>query len=39
MLELYYLQEADSICSNRVLMTLLEKGIEDWIPHKLVLLN
>ena len=39
MLELYYLQEADSICSNRVLMTLAEKGIHDWIPQKLILLN
>ena len=39
MLELYYLEEADSICSNRALMTLAEKGIEDWIPQKLVLLN
>ena len=39
MLELYYLEEADSICSNRVLMTLTEKKIADWIPKKLVLLN
>lgn len=39
MLELYYLKEADSICSNRVLMTLAEKGIDDWIPRNLVLLN
>ena len=39
MLKLYYLEEADSICSNRVLMTLAEKGIDDWIPQKLVLLN
>lgn len=39
MLELYYLEEADSICSNRVLMTLAEKNISDWVPHKLVLLN
>ena len=39
MLKLYYLEEADSICSNRVLMTLAEKGIEDWIPQKLALLN
>ena len=39
MLELYYLEEADSICSNRALMTLAEKGIEDWIPQKLVLLK
>lgn len=34
MLELYYLEEADSICSNRVLMTLNEKKITDWIPKK-----
>ena len=39
MLELYYLEEADSICSNRVLMTLNEKKITDWTPKKLVLLN
>ena len=39
MLELYYLREADSICSNRVLMTLAEKGIHDWVPHHLVLMN
>ena len=39
MLKLYYLEEADSICSNRVLMTLAEKGIDDWIPQNLVLLN
>ncbi len=39
MLELYYLEEADSICSNRALMTLAEKGIDDWIPKNLVLLN
>ena len=39
MLKLYYLEEADSICSNRVLMTLAEKGIDDWISQKLVLLN
>ena len=39
MLELYYLEEADSICSNRVVMTLAEKGIDDWIRRKLVLLN
>ena len=37
--ELYYLEEADSICSNRVVVTLKEKGIEDWIPHKMVLMN
>ncbi len=39
MLELYYLEEADSICSNRVLMTLDEKGIKDWTPPKIVLMN
>jgi glutathione S-transferase len=39
MLELYYLREADSICSNRVLMTLAEKGIHDWEPKELILLN
>jgi glutathione S-transferase len=39
MLELYYLEEADSICSNRAVMTLSEKGIDDWVPHKMVLMN
>ena len=39
MLELYYLEEADSICSNRAVMTLAEKGITDWVPHKIVLMN
>ncbi len=39
MLELYYLEEADSICSNRVLMTLAEKGIDDFVRHKIVLMN
>ena len=39
MLELYYLEEADSICSNRVRMTLSEKEIYDWTPQKLVLMN
>ncbi|MEC7491151.1 MAG: glutathione S-transferase family protein [Pseudomonadota bacterium] len=39
MLELYYLEEADSICSNRALMTLAEKGINEWIPRPLVLLD
>ncbi len=38
-LELYYLEETDSICSNRVIVTLLEKGITDWVPHKMVLMN
>ncbi len=38
-LELYYLEEADSICSNRVIMTLVEKEIEDWTPRKIVLMN
>ena len=39
MLELYYLEEADSICSNRAVMTLFEKGIKDWVPHNIVLMN
>jgi glutathione S-transferase len=38
-LELYYLEEADSICSNRVIMTLVEKGIDDWVPHRMSLVN
>ncbi|MCY4396940.1 MAG: glutathione S-transferase N-terminal domain-containing protein, partial [Rhodospirillaceae bacterium] len=38
-LELYYLEETDSICSNRVIVTLAEKGITDWIPHKMILMN
>ena len=38
-LELYYLEEADSICSNRPRMTLVEKDILDWVPHKLSLMN
>ncbi len=33
MLELYYYQ--NSVCSQRVLMTLLEKGIDDWTAHPL----
>lgn len=37
--ELYYLEETDSVCSNRVIITLTEKGIDDWIPHKMVLMN
>jgi len=39
MLELYFLEEADSICSNRVVMTLAEKGIDNWVRRNLVLLN
>ena len=39
MLELYYLEEADSICSNRPRMAFTEKGIDDWTGHKLVLVN
>lgn len=39
MLEVYYLEEADSICSNRVIMTLVDKEIKDWTPHKMVLMN
>ena len=38
-LEVYYLEETDSICSNRVIVTLAEKGIDDWIRHKMVLMN
>ncbi len=38
-LEVYYLEETDSICSNRVVVTLAEKGIDDWIRHKMVLMN
>lgn len=38
-LELYYLEETDSICSNRVVVTLSEKGITDWIPRKMILMN
>lgn len=33
MLELYYYE--NSICAERVLMTLAEKGICDWVPHHL----
>jgi glutathione S-transferase len=33
MLELYYYE--NSICAERVLMTLAEKGITDWVPHHL----
>lgn len=39
MLELYYLEETDSICSNRAVITLAEKGITDWVAHKMVLVN
>ena len=39
MLELYYLKEADSVCSNRAVITLIEKGIEDWIPRYIHLLD
>jgi len=35
MLELYYYE--NSICAERVLMTLQEKGIRGWIPHHLLL--
>lgn len=38
-LELYYLEETDSICSNRAIVTLSEKGIVDWTPVKMVLMN
>ncbi len=37
--ELYYLEETDSICSNRVIVTLAEKHIDNWVPHKMVLMN
>ena len=33
MLELYFYE--NSVCSERVLMTLVEKGIDDWIGHHL----
>ena len=39
MIELYYLEEADSICSNRPRMTFAEKDINDWVPHKMSLMN
>lgn len=39
MLELYYLEECDSICSNRPRMALVEKGIDNWIAHKLELVK
>lgn len=39
MLELYYLKEADSVCSNRAVITLIEKGIEDWTPRYVHLLH
>ena len=39
MLELYYLKEADSVCSNRAVITLIEKGIEDWTPRYIHLLD
>ena len=38
-LELYYLEETDSICSNRAVVTLAEKGIADWTPVRMVLMN
>ena len=38
MLELYYLK-ADSVCSNRAVVTLSEKGIDDWTPHYIKLLE
>ena len=31
MLELYYFE--NSICSERALMTLAEKGVTDWVAH------
>ena len=39
MLELYYLKEADSVCSNRAVITLAEKEIEDWTPRYIKLLD
>jgi ganglioside-induced differentiation-associated protein 1 len=39
MLELYYLEEADSVCSNRAVIALAEKEIEDWTPRYIKLLN
>ncbi len=36
MLEVYY--NENSICSERVLMTLAEKGIEDWVPRPVKLI-
>ena len=39
MLELYYLKEADSVCSNRAVITLAEKEIDDWTPRYIKLLN
>ena len=33
-LDVYYLEETDSICSNRVIITLSEKGITDWKLQK-----
>ena len=38
-LDVYYLEETDSICSNRVIITLSEKGITDWTPHKMLLVK
>ena len=38
-LELYYLEETDSICSNRVVVALWEKAITDWTPHKMQLVE
>ncbi len=35
MLEVYYYE--NSICAERVLMTLQEKEISDWVPHHLLL--
>jgi glutathione S-transferase len=39
LLELYYLKEADSICSNRAILALAEKGITDWTPRYIELLK
>ena len=39
MIGLYYLEEADSICSNRPRMTFVEKDMNDWVLHKMSLVN
>lgn len=39
MVELYYYEGPDSICSNRVIMTLGEKNIQDWAPRKIDLIK
>lgn len=39
MLEFQYLEECDSIFSSRPLMAFVEKGIDDWMGHKMSPLN